>query len=629
VQENERHSAQHRATVLRREHFRHRFERFLGWRPSAYYQRIRVYYRQWRYLLPFSLNRWKKGLSRDPYAAWIQEESRALGSAKAYAERIARFSVRPTVSILVPVQAPHRPWLEESIASVLAQAYPHWELWLCSLDTSPEIDALLECHQAREARVGVVRLPDLVNTASGLNHTLGLVRGEFICVLGQHDTLAPHALYEMVRRLQDGQADVLYSDEDAIDARGRRTQPFFKPDWSPDLCLSSLYVCHLSVYRREIALAAGGFRPEYADSAAYDLLLRCTEHGERIVHIPRVLYHRRQAQRELRRKFPLSWGLGGGGGQALEHTSAKQALLAALDRRGEQATVEDGPVLSTFRVRRQLRDTPLVSIIIPTRDRLKLLRRCIHSIETRSSYRQYEILIIDNGSREAQTITYLHSLPHRVIRDDSPFHFARLNNQAAACARGDHLLFLNNDMEVIAPDWLEALLEHSQRPEVGAVGGLLLYANQTIQHAGVVLGVRGVAGHAHKYLPVRDEGYFCLSHLIRNYSAVTAACLMMRKGVYEEVGGMAEQLAVTFNDVDLCLRLCARGYVIVYTPYARLYHHESRSRWYQPPRPEEVQYMLDHWGELIARDPYYNPHLTLEREDFGFDLARARTLLGE
>ena len=624
--ENKRHATQHRATVLRRERSRHILERLLGWRPSAYYQRVRVYYRRWRHLLPFSLGLWQGGVCRDPYAVWIQEESRALGSANVYAERIAGLSVRPTVSILVPVRAPYRPWLEESITSVLAQAYPHWELWLCSLDTSPEIDALLERHQAREPRLGVVRLPDLTNTASVLNHTLGLARGEFLCVLGQHDTLAPHAFYEVAQRLQDRQAEVLYSDEDAIDAHGRRSQPFFKPDWSPDLCLSSLYACHLSVYRHEVVMAVGGFRPEYTESAAYDLLLRCTEHSERIVHIPHVLYHRRQTRRELRRKFPLSWRQDRGRTQELGHASAKQALLMALNRRREQATVEDGPVSYTFRVRRQLRDTPLVSIIVPTRDHLKLLRRCIQSIETRSSYRHYEILIIDNGSQEPQTLTYLHSLPHQVIRDDSPFHFARLNNQAAACARGDHVLFLNNDMEVIAPDWLEALLEHSQRPEVGAVGGLLLYADNTIQHAGVVLGVRGVAGHAHKYLPVKDAGYFCFPHLIRNYSAVTAACLMMRKAVYEEVGGMAEQLAVTFNDVDLCLRLRARGYAIVYTPYARLYHHESRSRWYQPPRPKEVQYMLDHWGDLIARDPYYNPHLTLDREDFRFDLARARTL---
>ena len=224
---------------------------------------------------------------------------------------------------------------------------------------------------------------------------------------------------------------------------------------------------------------------------------------------------------------------------------------------------------------------------------------------------------------------YLGSSTHRVIRDDGPFNFARLCNRGAAEAQGEQLLFLNNDMEVITPDWLEALLEHAQRPEVGAVGAKLVYADKTIQHAGVVFGMRGVAGHAHKYQPAKRPGYGYFPHLIRNYSAVTAACLMIRKTVYEDVAGMQEQLAVLYNDADLCLRLRQQGYLIVYTPYAELYHHEGRSHWYHPPRPEEVQYMLDHWAPLIAQDPYYNPNLVLDREDFSFDIKRARLLAGK
>jgi GT2 family glycosyltransferase len=371
----------------------------------------------------------------------------------------------------------------------------------------------------------------------------------------------------------------------------------------------------------------------------YDLLLRCSERSERIIHVPRILYHKRQAQHELGYRFPLPVGEGQGEGAhgvrlespdsslSRRHANAKQAVSDALDRREEVATVEDGPAFCTFRVRRCVLGSPLVSIIIPTRDRLSLLRRCLQSIEAQTAYRHYEILVIDNGSRESRTLSYLASLPYRVIQDNEPFNFARLNNRAATLARGEHLLFLNNDVEAMTPEWLEALLEHAQRREVGAVGAQLLYADGSIQHAGIVLGVRGVAGHAHKYLPAKSEGYFAFPHLIRNYSAVTAACLMIRKAVYEEVEGMDEHLAVTFNDVDLCLRLRARGYLVVYTPYAQLYHHESRSRWYQPPRAEEVHYMLDRWGTLLARDPYYNPHLTLDREDFGFDLDRAQALL--
>jgi GT2 family glycosyltransferase len=518
------------------------------------------------------------------------------------------------------------PWLEHSIASVMAQSYPEWELWLCNTESSLSIRSILERYISQDRRIQIVSVPAVAALTSALAEALSRATGEFIGLLRQHDTLAPEALYEVVRHLQDASADIAYSDEDMLDARGRRSLPFFKPDWSPDLCWSSLYACHFGVYRRSVIETAGGFRQDSGEGWVYDLLLRCTEQSQHVVHVPRVLYHARQSPEKLRQRFshPLtSKRLTGS-----LHVSAKQALADALARRGVAATVEDGPTPSTFRVRRQLQESPLVTIIIPTRDRLPLLRRCLDSITTRTTYRHYEILIIDNGSREPATLAYFASLPHQVVRDDGPFNFARLNNRAAAVAHGEHLLFLNNDMEVISPEWLEALLEHAQRREVGAVGALLLYADDTIQHAGVVVGMRGIAGHAQKYQPIRQSGYGFFPHLIRNYSAVTAACLMTRKTVYEEVGGMEEQLAVTFNDVDLCLRLRACGYLIVYTPYARLYHHEGQSRWYQPARPAEVHYMLEHWGPVLARDPYYHPHLTLSREDFSFALARAREVPG-
>ncbi len=615
VRDNKQDTAQHRATVLRRERNRQRLERLFGWRLSASYQRLRVYYRRWRHRFSLRPASWRSLIEDGSYAVWAREEGRVLGSVADYTARIAALSLRPTVSILLAVRDPSLSWLEESIASVLAQFYPHWELWLGDVNSPVSTRAVLEQYQDRDARIKIVPSPSSTDAASVLNRALPLVTGKFIGLVAQHDTLAPHALYEVVRCLQDDQGDLLYSDEDTIDAAGQRFAPFCKPDWSPDLCLSSLYACRFGVYRKRLIEAVGGFRSAYAESMDYDLLLRCSEQSERIVHVPRILYHKRQTHLKSQQSF------------SAVHTSAKQAVSDALNRRVEAAIVEDGPMPCTFRVRRRLLGSPLVSIIIPTRDRLSLLRRCLQSIEARTAYRHYEILIIDNGSRELRTLSYLTSLPYRVIQDNEPFNFARLNNRAATLAHGEHLLFLNNDVEVITPDWLEALLEHSQRQQVGAVGAQLLYADGTIQHAGIVLGVRGVAGHAHKYLPAKNEGYFALPHLICNYSAVTAACLMVRKAVYEEVGGMDQRLAVTFNDVDLCLRLRARGYLIVYTPYACLYHHESRSRWYQPPRAEEVQLMLNRWGALLARDPYYNPHLTLEREDFSFDLDRARELL--
>lgn len=605
MQDHEQLAAEHEATVLRRLGYRKGLEHIFGWRSSAYYQRWRGYYRRWRRLLAFATPLWRS-LKRDPYATWVQEESRALTTADTYAERIAAFARRPTVSILTVVREPHLPWLEQCLASVVSQWYPHWELWLCNVDPHSSLLPWLEQYRQREPRVKILPLSSSSKEAVGLNRALLSAVGEFIGLLNQHDLLAPHALYEIVRRMQEEVGDVFYSDEDEVDARGARSAPFCKPDWSPDLCLSSLYACQFTVYRRSLVEAVGGVRAEYAEGRAYDVLLRCTERSERIVHIPRVLYHKRREQ------LPQL------------HLNARRALQAALNRRGEAAEAEDGPLPCTFQVRRRIMSTPLISIIIPTRDRLALLLRCIESIEARTTYRQYEILIIDNNSQAPQTLAYLASLPHRVLRDNAPFNFARLNNRAAALAKGEHLLFLNNDMEVITPGWVEALLEHAQRKEVGAVGAQLLYPDNTIQHAGVILGVRGVAAHAHKYLPAADAGYQGFPHLIRNYSAVTAACLMTRKAVYEEIGGMEERLAVTFNDVDFCLRLRERGYLIVYTPYARLYHHESQSRWLQPPHDEEVRYMLARWGPLLAQDPYYHPHLTLKREDFRFDLGRAR-----
>jgi GT2 family glycosyltransferase len=611
VQESEQETTRHRAAVLRREQDRQRLERLFGWRLSAAYQRLRVYYRRWRHL--FSVRfAFSRGSRDNPYVAWVRTETSVLAAEAGSTKYLASSEAQPTVSIFTIVHDPHLPWLEESIASVLAQFYPGWELWLCGATLSSAVRAFVERIQDRDSRIKIASSPALADEATALNHALSRASGEFIGLLSQHDTLAPHALFEVIRFARNYQADVLYTDEDTLDETGRRTAPFCKPDWSPDLCLSSLYACHFGVYRRQVIEAAGGFPSVPVESLAYDVLLRCAELSERIVHVPRILYHTRR---------PVQPSLG------LVHADVKQVLRDALQRRQDAATVEDGPAPCTFHVRRQVRGLPLVSIIIPTRDRLNLLRRCLESIETRTTYRNYEILLIDNGSQELRTLSYLAGLPHRVIRDNGPFNFARLNNRAVAEARGEHLLLLNNDVEVITPEWLEALLEHSQRQEVGAVGAQLLYADGTIQHAGVVLGVRGIAGHAHKYLSAKSAGYFFFPHLIRNYSAVTAACLIMRKALYEEVGGMEERLGVTFNDVDLCLRLRARGYLIVYTPHARLYHHESRSRWYQPPRAEEVQYMLERWGSLLANDPYYNPHLTLTEEDFRFDLERARELL--
>jgi GT2 family glycosyltransferase len=532
-------------------------------------------------------------------------------------------SFQPKIAILMAVQDPSSPWLSESIFSVCAQWYPQWELWLCGSDATPLAHALLPPPGQRDERIKLLIATETTDIAVQLNEAIAQTSCEFIGLLRQDDTLAPHALYEVVKRLQHEVCDYCYSDEDQIDTSGRRSQPFFKPEWSPELCLSSLYACRFGVYRRELVQSLSGFRPDYGECLDYDLLLRCAARSDRIAHIARVLYHKRLTRSvkiaEDREVAPYA--------STLMHGRAKASLLDVLKRQEAAVTVTDGPAPCTFHVRRRIIGEPLLSIIIPTRDRLKLLRSCLESIQQRTTYRNYEILIVDNQSQDPQTLRYLASLPYRVIRNDEPFNFARLNNQAVAEARGEYVLLLNNDMEVISPEWLTAMLEQAQRREVGAVGARLLYADETIQHAGVVLGLLNIAGHAHKYLPSAQAGYFFFPHVLRNYSAVTAACLLTRKALYEEIGGMNERLAVIFNDVDFCLRLQEKGYRIVYTPHAELYHHESRSRWRQPPPEEETHYMRERWGSLLTSDPCYNPHLTLKREDFSFDLRRARRLL--
>lgn len=654
MQDRKQYITQHRASVLehedfwQRQNFRQRLEETLGWRLSAYYQRLRVYYRRWRHIFVDLCAPAMKRLGSDLYAVWVQEERQLM---EADAQCIAALPTQPTVSIVLLIQDPHLPWLADSLSSVVAQSYPKWELWLCDFNPSASCRSILEEYTRHDKRIKIgpdvaevadvsdVAEVDAAQAADVFSQILRLTCGEYVGLLEQHDMLPPWAVFKLVQYLQDAAqeavadagVDILYSDEDVIDAQGHRSQPLCKPDWSPDLCMSSLYACHLSVYKRSLLETIGDFRAVDSTSLSYDLLLRCTEKTARIRHIPRVLYHKRQAH--LSQDNPTLPAAATDDPAAVNdervHGWTKRVLTEALERRGVASRVEDGPAPCTFRVRRTLLGAPLISIIIPTRDRLSLLRRCVQSIEERTTYKNYEILIVDNGSQESQTLSYLASSSHRVMREDGPFHFARLCNQAAIRAGGEQLLFLNNDMEVLTPEWLEALLEHAQRPEVGAVGAKLLYADNTIQHAGVVFGMRGVAGHAHKYQPAKRLGYGYFPHLIRNYSAVTAACLMIRKAVYKGVGGMQEQLAVLYNDADLCLRLRQQNSLIVYTPYAELYHHEGRSRWSHSPRPNEVQYMLDHWGRLIARDPYYNPNLVLEREDFGFDIKRARLLARE
>jgi GT2 family glycosyltransferase len=455
----------------------------------------------------------------------------------------------------------------------------------------------------------VLRRPQNGGISAASNGALSLASGEFVGLLDHDDELTPDALFEVVKLLNETpDLDFIYTDEDKLSPEGRREEPFFKPDWSPDLLLSLNYITHLAVIRRHLLEEVGGFTEGLEGSQDYDLFLRISEKTQKIGHIAKPLYSWR--------KIPQSTAYDSHV-KPYAHSAGQQALQAHLHRRGIAGEVVDGLITPyRYRVRYPINGQPLVSIIIPTKDRVELLKGCIDSIEGKTTYRNFEIIILDNQSEKPDTLAYLASSSHRVVSVPNPFNYSRINNIGVTHARGEFLLFLNNDTVVITEEWLTAMLEHAQREKVGAVGAKLLYPNQTIQHAGAVLGFRGVAGHVFWHMQDKERGYCDFPHVIRNYSAVTAACLMMKKSIFTEVGGFNEGIQVAFNDIDLCLRIREKGYLIVYTPYATLYHLESASRKKLHPADDE-EYFRKRWASVIhAGDPYYNPHLSLERFDF-------------
>jgi GT2 family glycosyltransferase len=553
--------------------------------------------------------RWSAVDERRAYGRWIEANTPSRRELTALRTRAAGLPSRPLVSILTPVYDIREEWLRACIESVRAQVYDRWELCLVDdASTRPHVWRVLQEYGALDPRIRVERSERNGGIVAASARCLALAQGQFVALLDHDDELAPEALFEVARAIgENPQLDVLYSDEDKLDTRGRREEPFFKPDWSPDLLLSYNYACHLSVIRRSLAVEVGGFRDGFDGSQDHDLLLRATERARSVGHVPKVLYHWR--------KVPGSTAAAHDAKPAAFEAS-RRAVEDALARRGI-AGVATMPSPGVVRVRREIADPPLVSIIVPTRDRSDLMRTLVDSLESKTAYRNWELVVIDNASSELESVAYLAELGrrHRVVRDESPFNWSAINNLGVRSAAGRVLLFLNNDIEVRDGEWLDALVEHAVRPEVGAVGAKLLYPNGTIQHAGVVLGIGAVAGHAFKHFPGDSTGYFGQGAAIRNVSAVTGACLMVRRDAFDEVGGFDERLRVAFNDIDFCLKLRARGYLNIYTPYATLVHHESATRKALHP-PADEALMLERWRDVLANDPFYSPHLTREHEDY-------------
>lgn len=553
------------------------------------------------------------------YTHWINQfDTLDNTDRQAIRKHIAGFHCRPLISVLMPTYNSQERWLGQAIESVRNQLYPDWELCIADdASTQPHVRAILEKYQQLDERIRIVFRDSNGHISAASNSALKIASGEFVALLDHDDELPEHALYTVVAALNDNSdLDLIYSDEDKIGGENYRYDPYFKPDWNPDLLTSQNMICHLGVYRTELVRKIGGFREGYEGAQDWDLALRISEQSSinRIKHLPYILYHWRVTTGST------AMGIGE---KPYALQTSEAALSDHLDRTGR-----GGKVLQTtgeyFRIRYSIPSpAPLVSIVIPTRNGLTLLRRCIDSLKEKTRYPSYEILVVDNQSDDLETLRYLKQIVSagdaRVIRYDLPFNYSALNNFAVKETRGSYLCLMNNDIEIISEDWLDEMVSQAARPEIGAVGAKLYYSNNTIQHAGVILGMGGVAGHLYSRIERSSDGYMSRLLLVQNISAVTAACMVVRKDIYEEAGGLDEKnLPVAFNDVDFCLRLLERGYRNLWTPFAELYHHESATRGPED-TPEkqkrfqrEVAYMQTRWRQQLLNDAAYNPNLTLD-----------------
>jgi GT2 family glycosyltransferase len=564
----------------------------------------------------------KKG-PLENYYQWIHEYDVLTDVDRGLIQnRIAQMSYKPLISVVMPVYNIDVRWLREAIKSVRDQLYTHWELCIADdASSKSEVKDVLKEYERLDSRIKVVYRENNGHISAASNSALCLARGEFIALMDHDDVLAEHALYMVAEELNEhSDADIVFSDEDKIDERGLRYEPYFKSDWNPDLFYSQNFVNHLGIYRRKLINEIGGFRLGYEGSQDYDLALRVVERTskDKIRHIPFILYH----WRAISGSTALAVGE-----KNYAHEVARKALRSHFERLGTKVQVTNG-IGAYHRVIYEIpKPAPLVSLIMPTRDRLEFLRRSVKDILQNTDYANVELIIVDNQSEQQDTIAFLKNIQSdrrvRVLKYDQPYNFSAINNMAVREANGNIIGLVNNDIGVINPGWLTEMVSHAVRQEIGAVGAMLYYPNNTIQHAGVVLGIGGVAGHIHKHLPRGVSGYFSRAALIQNFFAVTAACILMRRNVFKEVGGLDEDnLPVAFNDIDLCIKIHKHGYRILWTPYAELYHYESATRGSdhtpeQLPRfMNEVNYMKQRWKDILNNDPYYSPNLSLENDNF-------------
>ena len=553
-----------------------------------------------------------------PYGPWFEKHRPSESELEKQREK--KWKETPVFSIVVPAYRTPVLFLEQMIESVRSQTYPFWEL--CIANASPEDEQMAEVLQRyvqMDQRIHVKNLDRNLGIAENTNEAFFMASGTFVGLLDHDDLLAPQALYRMMERLEEKEIDVFYTDEDKVTTDlAEHFQPHFKPDFNLDLLRSNNYITHFFVVRKELVRKVGGFRREYDGAQDYDFIFRCVEQAGEICHIPEILYHWR-THKESTSDNPVS--------KMYAFEAGKRAIEGNLERCGVQAVVSHTKDLGFYQVEYPVQGSPLVSVLIPNKDQKESLKKCLDSVFEKTTYSNYEIIIIENNSTESETFAYYRELQKRsnvkVITWKEGFNYSAINNFGEKEASGDYLLFLNNDVEVINPRWMEEMLGNCQRPEVGITGAKLYYPDDTIQHAGTIIGIGGIAGHAFLNMPRSRTGYLHKASIQMNLSAVTAACMMMKRSVFEQIGGFEEKLTVAFNDVDLCLRTVQAGYLVVYNPKVELYHYESKSRGSEDNEEKvrrfqrEIEFMRSRWITILKEgDPNYNKNLTLSKWNY-------------
>jgi len=553
------------------------------------------------------------------YDKWIRGKS--LTEEEREQQRSRVWEEKPLISVVVPVYRTPEVFLRQMIESVQAQTYENWEL--CIADGSGEDrepERIIGEYQRKDTRIRYQKLEKNEGIAGNTNAALDMAAGDYAALFDHDDLLTEDALYEVAEAVvKNGGPDMIYTDEDKVSADlSEYFQPNFKPDFNPDLLRANNYICHLLVVKRTLLGKVGGQDVFYDGAQDYDFIFRCAEEAGKIVHIPKVLYHWRvHAASTADNPFGKDYAL----------ESGKRAIEAHLQRRKIPAQVTMLNYRGFYRVKYKVSGNPLVSIIIPNKDETETLKRCLDSIKRISTYRNYEILVVENNSTEKETFDFYQTIDGkdqvRVLYWEREFNYSAINNFGAAHAKGEYFILLNNDVTVLTPDWMEEFLGHCQRSEVGIVGARLYFPDDTIQHAGIVMGIGGCAGSMFVGMKRAMTGYMHRAVLQQDMSAVTAACLMVKRETFEKVGGLDENLAVAFNDVDFCLRAGAEGYLVVYDPYVEMYHFESKTRGYEDTEEKkqrferEKTYLCTRWAELLEQgDPCYNRNLSLKTCDY-------------